>query len=487
MSIAYFPRLYEDELLFSVFSRFYRHGGYLSFKDAAKELFINPKLRIEKEFVKNLKPEIIKLLTQDITLDNLLEKHTMYPFYGRFINPEKRKMAYKALVSMEGDFSKLFGVPQLRNGEQRFIRYCPKCVIEDRQRYGETYWHRFPQMRNTHLCAKHGCYLLNSMISLDSRIPVNFMSAEEVIAEDDILAGQIKDCNTPLEWKVAKYMVEVFQMPMNENGNSVEDFLRQKLIGTPYISSRGEHNYFHKLWEDMQVFYEDISDVKDITDGQVQRTLKGNRTIFSEICMIAMFLNISTVELANMEVCPKLPQQIFDDRVQQLRELGMGINAIARELGVASSMVRMSIELPEKEYTMIQKHKNYGERMDWATIDKATLPLVKQAISDLKGDGRIKPHKISMYAVGKRLNISVSRLQQMELCKREIMISRDSEEKYAARRIIWAVNKLKMEKKPILFWRLTYLTKLEKEEMEHCLPQLEVMDSNIAEMVRAIV
>ena len=120
-------------------------------------------------------------------------------------------------------------------------------------------------------------------------------------------------------------------------------------------------------------------------------------------------------------------------------------------------------------------------------MDKTTLPLVKQAISDLKGDGRIKPHKISMYAVGKRLNISASRLQQMELCKREIMISRDSEEKYAARRIIWAVNKLKMEKKPILFWRLTYLTKLEKEEMEHCLPQLEVMDSNIAEMVRAIV
>lgn len=283
MSIAYFPGLYEDELLFSVFSRLYQHGGYVSFKDAAKELFINPKIRIEKEFVKNLKPEIIELLTPDITLDNLLEKHTMYPFYGRFINPEKRKKAYKALLKMDGDFSKLFGVPQLRKGEERFLRYCPKCVIEDRQRYGETYWHRIPQMRNINLCVKHSCYLLDSAIPLDSRIPVNLVSAEEVIESDDILAEQIRKCNRSVEWKLTKYMIEVFQMPMNENRNSIEKFLRQRLVGTPYISSRGEHNYFHKLWEDMQVFYEDISAIKDVTDGQVQRTLKGNRIIFSEI------------------------------------------------------------------------------------------------------------------------------------------------------------------------------------------------------------
>lgn len=153
---AYFPQVYPDELIYSVLARYHLHSGYLYYKDTEQDLFRSKQGRVDKEFVKQLRPEIVEQLTKNITMEELLEKHTMYPFYGRFIDGNRRNKAFEALMSMEGDFSKLFCVPQLRKGEQRYMRYCPLCVRNDRKQYGETYWHRLHQMRNVNLCAVHG-------------------------------------------------------------------------------------------------------------------------------------------------------------------------------------------------------------------------------------------------------------------------------------------------------------------------------------------
>jgi len=39
------------------------------------------------------------------------------------------------------------------------MRVCPLCVKEDRERYGETYWHLSHQLQGIDVCHKHGCYL----------------------------------------------------------------------------------------------------------------------------------------------------------------------------------------------------------------------------------------------------------------------------------------------------------------------------------------
>ena len=69
MSVAYFPSLYPDELVYSVLTRAYMHGGYVCVHHAEEEFFVNPKIRIEKEFIKNLKPEIVKLMTREKSLE----------------------------------------------------------------------------------------------------------------------------------------------------------------------------------------------------------------------------------------------------------------------------------------------------------------------------------------------------------------------------------------------------------------------------------
>ena len=64
MNIAYFPKLYEDELVYSVLARYYYHSGFLSSRDAVNEMLVNPKLKVDREFIKNVKPEVVEHLTK---------------------------------------------------------------------------------------------------------------------------------------------------------------------------------------------------------------------------------------------------------------------------------------------------------------------------------------------------------------------------------------------------------------------------------------
>lgn len=489
MGIGYFPEIYPDELIYSVLARYYVHSGYRYYKDVERDLFLTKQGRVDKEFVKQLRPEIIGLLTKHITMEELLERHTMYPFYGRFIDGDRRSMAFEALMSMEGDFSKLFCVPQLRKGEHRYMKYCPKCVLDDRKQYGETYWHRLHQMRNVNLCAIHRCRLIDSAVSFDSRESINLVSAEEAVSFGEAELSQYAVCkNNPREIELTQYMVKVFQHPVRKNNIvSVKDFLHSKLVGTQYLSLRGEHKYFHKLWKDMKIFYSGVPEMENILDGHIQRVLYGERHFFSEICMIAMFLRIREEDLAIMEAPAKMPEQQFDEKVMKLADAGIGINEIARKMAVPSSMVRMSMEISKKESRKKGCYRKNGIVIDWETLDKELLPRVKSAICDLHGNGEKRPQKVSLYAVGKKLNIQGHRLVKMEQCKKEIEQNIESIEQYRARKIKWAVNALQKAEKPVICWRICSITKLEKEEIISSLPYLkEIAEQELYELVQAI-
>lgn len=490
MSIAYFPEIYEDELVYSTLSRFYVHGGYLHYKDAGKELFYKVQGSVDKEFVKWIKSAIVELLTKHMTFEELLERHTMYPFYGRFIDSDRRNKAFQALMAMDGDFSKLFGAPQPRKGKHRYMRYCPLCVGDDRKKYGETYWHRIHQLADIDLCAVHGCYLVDSSVSLCMRENVCLVSAEEVMPSGEVLQGSTVYSSCPVEVKLAQYTAEVFQQPIDRrNTVMVKDFLHSRMMGTPYMSSRGAQRYFNVLWEDMRVFYQGVPLMDILTDRRMERLLRGDRIIFSEICMVAMFLGVSVEELARMKKPSKAPEQIFDERVKALLDSGMTVREIAKEMGVDSGLVKISIRITEqgdREKKFSTAGRSSPRAMDWGALDRQMLPLVRQAVAELLNDTANKPQKISLNAVSRKLAFPESRMARMEQCRTEIEQHVESIERYRARKTIWAVNTLKREGKPLIRWRVLSIVHLTTEQLQLCLPHLKEMSPDIYELVIAL-
>ena len=472
MGITYFPKLYEDELVYSVLARYYAHSGYLSSRDAVFELLVNPKLKVDREFIKNVKSEVVEHLTRDISFDELLQRHTMYPYYGRFIDSNKRKTAYDALVGLDGDFSKLFGMPQNRSKEKRYFRYCPVCVQTDREELGETYWHRIPQIRGIKVCPHHKCYLVESHVMLDSSISAKLTPAEEVI--EDLSETEVLYCENEVETQLANYITEVFlQFVDIENATMISDFLHFRMMGTPYISVRGEHKYFSRLWSDLKEHYTGTSSIEQLEMGHIQRTLSDGRFVFEEICMIAMFLGISTNELVEMEKPLKSPEQIFDDKVQRLLDDKMSYREIARHLGVSMSLVRLSVSIVNTDSRTRKKYSANVNALDWDSLDKEMLPLVEQAIEDLKGNGETRPCRVTVYAISKKLNIAQHRLKNMKMCSKALLTGCDSDEIYMARKIMWGIYEMQRRQLPLKWWRLEHLSKYDRETMMANQPYLE--------------
>ena len=90
MEIGYFPQIYPDELIYSVLARFYVHSGYPAYTFCAEDIFLNKRVRPDMEFLNVMKPERLESLCKKMSMAELIEKHTMFPYYARFLPHVRR-------------------------------------------------------------------------------------------------------------------------------------------------------------------------------------------------------------------------------------------------------------------------------------------------------------------------------------------------------------------------------------------------------------
>lgn len=105
--ICYFPLPYPDELLYSQLSRYYVKSGYLAYVHAAEDLFQQRTVRPNMEFITPLTPAAVALVTKNMPMDAVIQRHTMFPYYGHFLPKERRQKAFQALMSMQRDYFNL--------------------------------------------------------------------------------------------------------------------------------------------------------------------------------------------------------------------------------------------------------------------------------------------------------------------------------------------------------------------------------------------
>ena len=135
--ISYLPELYPDELVYSWFCRLYIHGGYLTHKAALTDLFEKRSCNPSKEFIGYLNAEAKKTISNVIPINKLVTDHTMFPQYARFLPSDEKLAALRPLGEGSTDPHHVFTI-LIRNPNSEWMRYCPLCVNEDREKYGET-------------------------------------------------------------------------------------------------------------------------------------------------------------------------------------------------------------------------------------------------------------------------------------------------------------------------------------------------------------
>lgn len=437
--ITQFPEIYPDELLYSQLARYHVRSGHLAYIFTAEQLFQSKTVRPDVEFLNTYTHEALSIITSTMPLEDIIMKHTMFPYYGRFLKLERRSAAFSSLISMRTDYRNLLPIPKHKD-ERWYLRYCPVCVRHDREKYSETYWHRAHQMVGIDICPTHHCRLINSNIVTDSTTSPNLVTAEESIA-----TGETVYSDNAVECQLADYVAEVFDSGMDLLSEAAAGrFLHQRLKGTKYISKRGDIRNMELLYSDFMDFYEEFPNPKFNQQWQIGKVFSGNRCSIIEICMLAMFLGVSAKDLAEM----KMSEQIHINCQQRSNRSGG------------------------------QKKHNWGAK------DVATLLLVRNTIAKLQEDSSCRPVKISIGMIERLLGMPKGGLRNYPLCRAEIIKHIESQEQYWARELVWAANTILANGGVIHMTGLMKLTNMRVRNITASIPYLD--DSIAAEKIKAV-
>lgn len=482
--IAVFPTVYPDELLYSQLARFYARSGYPGYTFAAEDLFKNKTVRPDIEFLNAYTPEALHLITHEKPIERIILEHTMFPYYARFIGHERRMKAFQSLVAMDAAYHNLLPFPKSKEKVIRHLRYCPICAEHDYETYGETYWHRIHQMHGIRICPTHHCYLIETDIRMDSRVSPSLVTAEETVTSQSIITMS----DDPIECALAGYVAEVFQSDFDlESTVEVGQYLHSRMEGSKYLSRRGQQRNIALLHRDFIAYYGFLADGFNEL-WQLQKLLSGSRHSMTEVCMTAMFLGIPVDDLAHMEL-PQIPQHDrFDATVKKLHDNGLNYQEIAQELGAAYDTVK-AIGLGTYgtyHYDSPARKEQKSKRYDWTAIDNDLLPKVQDIIRSINADKTKRPCRITIGTVERMLNLPKNGLRNCSKCRSEIQRYHETQERFWARELVWAVKTILGSGQQLSRTRVKNMTEIRDSKIPACLPYLSCYadDALVSEILK---
>jgi TniQ len=159
--IGFFPEFYPDELLYSACARYANQVIYPNKQTAVIDLFGSRGLSAIVDFPTRIENLLSSIPNHNYTSDKIIDKQTLFPFYEPFISDKRAKVIRNAMkASGENRIRTRLATNIKQVKTSKFLRYCPICTIDDRETFGEAYWHRIHQLAeswfvlNTGVCWK---------------------------------------------------------------------------------------------------------------------------------------------------------------------------------------------------------------------------------------------------------------------------------------------------------------------------------------------
>lgn len=448
--IAFFPEIYQDELLYSQIARYHSRSGYTRYVFSAEEIFKNGSLTLPSiEFVNQYTSDVMKWITKIETWETIIEQHTMYPTYIRFLPKMRRIEAVNGVINGNGNWKKLMCLPVLN--EKKYLRYCPECAHEDRKNYGETYWHRIHQIPRIRICPRHHCFLECSDIPISSKTAPGLFDAESSVPKN--ISPKI--CNSDHEIAFIQYVIEAMREPIDlQNDYPVGKYLHSRL-SSDYINSSGLVRNIEKLYSDYLEFFG--NDMPTMTQPYLQKIFNGYAYDNYFILQIAYFLGISVKEITHLP--NDIPSTNLREIYQQLSAKHHIDISIVEE--IASTVLKYSNQ------QNIAARKSGSRAILYNELDTQYLPQVKTIVSQiLSNDGR--PQKLSFAKIQKALNLPQKQLNKLPQCKAYIEQNLESQEAFWAREVEWAVSVMDQENRQISRSRIMKMTNMRLRDIEYC-------------------
>lgn len=415
----YFPEIYPDELVYSWLSRYFVRSGCTNSRMLLSQLLYSKSNNPSIEFIGHLNVAAEQQITQVYSIDDLILNHTMFPQYARFLTAEKRKVALEELKCY-CDPHKVFTILP-RNEKELWLKYCPLCVVEDRNKYGETYWHRVHQVRNMLICPIHRCKLEISGVDARSEKVFAFNPAELSVKNTE----PIFEYNQKLI-KYSQYIAEIFTSELEKDSSMpISVIIYDAMKKAKYM--KGQHRNMELFMADFQELFTEMG-VNSITSiHQIRRVILKNGTEFSAICQIAYFLDIYVNDL--------LYSKIEASKIQE-----------------------------EKESHYIRNRP----AIDWKKFDAEKESLLDKHCKAIYTGGMHesgRPERVSEKEVCRFLGVTLDGFKNLHKCQKVWQQYKESYDESNARKIVWGYKTLQSGSptEKLYFFDLRRLTGVKKQ------------------------
>ena len=465
--INFLPTLNDDEMLYSVIARYQRMCGMISkramIKDMFGELIVIRSTFFPKHlnsFVRNLPP------TSKLTAEEIINNHTMLPFYTAFLSEEKTNNLSTNMAEGLGrpiEISLGLGGNKVR--ANNYLRYCPCCFKEDLEKLGESYWRRAHQIVGAFYCLKHKILLKDSSV-LSTSTGLDYIVADEDVCNEEVIPDQnpssIKKLNL-------KYVSNAEYLMKNNYERKELPFIISFYIDSlreSGLASEAGNLYMNKVEEKFISYYsnEYLEMMQSKVDPQFKnnwlrlfvRNNKGNRSPLRHLLYL-QFLDVSLEEFyKTQEVIgrikntkehkPKFDIHKRRKKWLQLLKENKGFNR--EELkqkgkGLHTWIFRYDREWYEEVTPRVRNRKPREDNIDWNKKDEECLELAKEGVQTILNKPgkpiRVTPASITR-TVGegdwfRRNKNLVKTLEFMETAKEDI-------DDFRIRKIRWAIEEM---------------------------------------------
>lgn len=168
--LTFFPAPYPDECYYSIFCRYFARSVSLSNKRTIHELFGESQSLATFVFM----PRRLDLVSlwldtkSGISRKKLAYQHSAYPYFSTTFPTTMMQDMERIIQTGEANRSlerQTIQKCRVKHWPEH-LRYCPGCLRDDLEEYGETYWHRLPQLPGVKYCPIHFCLIQDSDVRL---------------------------------------------------------------------------------------------------------------------------------------------------------------------------------------------------------------------------------------------------------------------------------------------------------------------------------
>lgn len=163
---AMFPVPLPDELLYSVLARYRDRMGFPSQRAVLENTFGRGTLTAVVELPGRIEALLDRLAPgHPYTISDIVWKHTMLPYYARFVAPVRLENAlHRMRATGAGGLAEVLGVRATTVPTPTYLQFCRECANSDDSEHGEPYWRRTHQLPGVWVCPQHGSLLWRSAV-----------------------------------------------------------------------------------------------------------------------------------------------------------------------------------------------------------------------------------------------------------------------------------------------------------------------------------